>query len=411
MTSTDLVHVDGSSAVSATLELVAPLYDFAQRISKAKGFVPEAYEDNPETLLACFVAGAELGLTPMTAMAEIHIVKGRPGMSAKLMRALVEARGHELWVEESSDTKCTVAGRRKGSEHVSRVSWTIDQAKRARLDGAGWRLYPADMLLARASARLCRIIAADAITAVPYSIEELRDGYDVDSEEGVELPSRPGDAPPPPKKTATRKTKSRVKKDDPPAPVDAPLPPLPEEEVTKSTEERRAQMLAIRCEEVGLGDRDTRLAFYSAVCGREIASGKDVTSEDCDRLVVTLDQMKAGDVSWSALEGRLIEHVAEAEIVDPDDEEDERDPGRPFTEEDQTLPLYDPEDPTTWRAKEWGEFCDGSKVKRALAVKRARDKANELGVPVPSGIGAFGGDGELAEFMVEWISNGGKDPE
>jgi hypothetical protein len=119
--------------------------------------------------------GMSLGVDPLTALQNIYVVHGRPGMYAKFKVALALAAGHRVWDEEYCPESVTVCGQRKGTSDVVRVTITMDDAKRA-----GWtsndayRKTPADMLWARAAGRVVDRIAADTLTGIA-SVEDLSD--------------------------------------------------------------------------------------------------------------------------------------------------------------------------------------------------------------------------------------------
>lgn len=139
-------------------------------------FVPRGIRNSIPATAAAMLYGREIGLPPMTALSQIHVVEGRPGLSAEGMRALVLAAGHEIVFEESTSAVCRVRGRRHRSQEWTTVEWTIDDARRAGLlrRGSAWESYPADMLVARASTVLCRRVFPDVIHGF-RSIEELDD--------------------------------------------------------------------------------------------------------------------------------------------------------------------------------------------------------------------------------------------
>lgn len=166
-------------------QLVAPLVGTA--------FVPDTYKPKidpratPEqraearataiaNATAAVLQGITLGLDPMTSLQQIYIVHGRPGMYARIMVALVQSRGHEVWTEDLTDTRAVVCGRRRGSDAVERVTVTMDQARKA-----GWatrnenyQKTPQDMLWARAASRVCSRVAPDALMGIA-SVEEVQD--------------------------------------------------------------------------------------------------------------------------------------------------------------------------------------------------------------------------------------------
>lgn len=156
-------------------DVIRESWTLAAKISDTD-FVPKAFRKKPEAVMAALLTGRELGLGPMTALQRIHVIEGKAGLDAQGMRALALSHGHDLWIIESTPDKCTVGGRRRGSEHEQTVTWTIQEARTAGLAGKGnWKGYPRQMLQARATAEMCRLIAADALGGMAYSSEELED--------------------------------------------------------------------------------------------------------------------------------------------------------------------------------------------------------------------------------------------
>lgn len=139
-------------------------------------FVPKAFRNKPEAVMAALLTGREIGLGPMTALQRIHVIEGKAGLDAQGMRAQLLAHGHDMWVVESTADRCTVGGRRRNSDHDQQVTWTMTEARTAGLaNKAVWKSYPRQMLQARATAELCRLIAPDALGGMAYSSEELAD--------------------------------------------------------------------------------------------------------------------------------------------------------------------------------------------------------------------------------------------
>lgn len=131
-------------------------------------------------ITAAILTGKELGMEPMAALRSIDIIEGTPAMRAHALRGLVQSHGHEIWVEETTDTRAVVKGRRAGSERVLTSVWTIDRAKKLGLAGRQqWQKQPANMLVARATSEMARWIDADGLLGMPYSSEELSDGDSV----------------------------------------------------------------------------------------------------------------------------------------------------------------------------------------------------------------------------------------
>jgi hypothetical protein len=164
-------HTDG------WIPVLQPIMQLANAVSGTE-FVPAALRDNPEAVGACILFGREIDVAPMHALQNIHIIDGRPSISAEQMRAMVLAAGHEIAFGETSGAKCEIKGRRKGSTVWTVVEWTAAMADAAQLLGKkNWIRYRGDMLIARASAKLCRMIFADVVRGM-RTTEELEDDAD-----------------------------------------------------------------------------------------------------------------------------------------------------------------------------------------------------------------------------------------
>ena len=213
------------------VELMQPAIELAKAVA-GTDFVPKAMRNNPAQITAAILYGDEVGLGPMQSLARISVIDGRPSLAAEAQRALILAAGHELWIEESTITRCTVAGRRRDSDQTSRVTWTSDDAKRAELDGKpNWRSYPRQMLLARASAELARAVFADAIGGLAAT-EEL-DEATRPTARGRAFTTPTGRNASPrrrPRVAAGPAPPRRRPSSAPPAPTEPELPPLPGEQ-------------------------------------------------------------------------------------------------------------------------------------------------------------------------------------
>lgn len=156
-------------------------------------FVPKTMQGRPDEITGAILAGRELGLNPMAALRSIDIIDGTPAIRAVTLRALVQAQGHEVWVEESTAVKAVVHAKRRGEGHTQTSVWTIERAKQAGLTSKkNWQNHPSAMLVARATAEVCRLVAADVLLGMPYTSEEIRDGvvYNIDTGQ-AETPEKP----------------------------------------------------------------------------------------------------------------------------------------------------------------------------------------------------------------------------
>ena len=145
--------------------------DLAAKISQTE-FVPDTMRGKPAVVAAAILYGRELGLAPMTSLRSVALIKGRPALSAEAMRAMVLAAGHHITFEEMTSARCVIIGRRKGSEDSTRVVFTMDDAKKMGVGGnAQYSKMPRQMLAARATAELCRLIFADVIGGLVADVE------------------------------------------------------------------------------------------------------------------------------------------------------------------------------------------------------------------------------------------------
>lgn len=263
-------------------------------------FVPKAFRGKPAETAAAILAGQEVGLSPMASLRAIDVIEGKPGMSALALRALVQSHGHEIWVHESTATRAIVKGRRKGSDRVETSTWTLDRARQMGLAGKdNWRKQPTAMLLARATSECARLVAADVLLGMPYSVEELADGADA----SAPVSSPPSEAKPP------RRTARRAQ---PAAPVVVPEPELseptpqwseptgpvepdPEPERTAEPGITDAQITKLHTAFTGAGvkDRDQKIALIEQVTGRRVGSSKELTMREAARVIDHLEQMAA----------------------------------------------------------------------------------------------------------------------
>lgn len=267
--------------------------ELASRIATTS-FVPKALRGKVPETAACILYGRELGLSPMRALNEIHIIEGTPSLSSTAMRSLVFAGGHNIVVDHWDDQRCTVSGWRKGAtEAAAQVTYTIADAQRAGLHQRGpWKQHPRAMLLARATSELCRAVFPDVIgglqladDAMPSTeptpsqirrrpipaLPEQRNGQ---PEPRTPDPAGPADEPTP-DTTAARE-------DTPPAPEPQASPPVDDEPPPTT---RQLRMLHALLRGAGHTTDEAVHAALSRALEREIASRKELTREEVGRLL------------------------------------------------------------------------------------------------------------------------------
>ena len=173
----------------STALTVAGGYSFNEQMQLAKeltttGFLPNSVK-TPAQALAIIQTGKELGIGPMHALRSIHIIQGKPTLSAELQLGLFKAKGGQaVWIESTAE-KATIKLRHpNGDEHTE--TFTFEEAKRAGITSKdGWKNYPKAMLRARASSAGLRAVAPDIIAGL-YDPEEL--GADLNERGELVLP-------------------------------------------------------------------------------------------------------------------------------------------------------------------------------------------------------------------------------
>jgi hypothetical protein len=248
-------------------------------------FCPQHYRGKPEEATAAILAGLEVGLQPMAALQAFVPIQGSAAAKAITLRAIVQSHGHELWIEESTETRVVVAGRRKGSAQVQRSVWTIERAAQMKLTGRDqWKVQPTAMLIARATSECARLIAADAILGIPYSVEELEDGGPAPVQAIAEQVTPPAARRRNPVSTLpTMPVQDAPASAGPPVGHDTPIDP-------KGAQMKRMQILLK--ERVGT-HREAVLDFVSGTVGREIGSSKDLMYAEAARVIDALEQLPA----------------------------------------------------------------------------------------------------------------------
>ena len=128
------------------------------------------------------LAGQELGIGPIAAMGAIHIVQGKPTLSANIIAAKVKGSGkYDYRVIENTGDACELAFF-QGGEEIGRSRFTMTDAMKAKLsDKDVWKKYPRNMLFSRAMSNGARWFCPDAFSGITvYTPEEL--GAEVDHE-------------------------------------------------------------------------------------------------------------------------------------------------------------------------------------------------------------------------------------
>lgn len=323
------------SDTDSWINMLGPVGDLAGKIATTD-FVPDAMKGKPAAVAAAILAGREMGVPPMTALANINVIKGKPGQSAQLMRQLILAAGHELRYTETTDTRCVVEGRRRGEENWQKVSFTADQAKKAGINLGG---YPEDKLVARATSRLARRVFADVLGGMAYLPEEAAEISEHDLVEG--LTEAPATAPAEPEKRTARRARKPAAAKPKPTVEEPPLdddiveaelvdePPLDEPaEQPEPATTAQVKAIAVGIGGLGISDRDHRIQVAGILSGEDnLYSTKGLTKAQASTVIDRLKRIEALSDPLQALDAilnhgqpdsRMIEQIiADFEAVNP----------------------------------------------------------------------------------------------
>lgn len=129
---------------------------------------------SPEAVFMVMATGAELGIPPTAALRSVHIVQGKPVLSADLIVAvcLRSPLCEYFTCTKSTPAEATYETKRRGSGPVSNT-FSLDDAKQAGLAGKdNWKNYGRAMLRHRAAAELARMVYPDLVLGI-YAEEEM----------------------------------------------------------------------------------------------------------------------------------------------------------------------------------------------------------------------------------------------
>jgi hypothetical protein len=277
--------------------------------------------------------GLTLGLPPEVALNGIFIIGGRYAMYAEQMVALVKSRGFGHRVVERGTDRCVVEVQRGAGQEWQPFEFTMEQAVIAgyvkgkgpntgRNDWKGNDKYntdPASMLYARASSIACKTVFPDVLRGL-ITVEEARDEQRTIAGEVVEATATDRPAPP---RAAAALSAARPPAAPPadPAPVvgaDRAATPQPDPHPLDPRQWDAINREFVRLEVVGDGQKASRLKVISAIVGREVTQGRELTADE-GRLV--LDNL-AGEGGFRVVADALDAPAAEeTSATAPDDGE------------------------------------------------------------------------------------------
>jgi hypothetical protein len=148
------------------------------------GFLPSSIR-KPAQAIAIMLKGREMGIPPMQAFAHIHIINGKPCISAELMMALIfkHVPGARIHIQETTADICRIAVNRPGHP-ATMFTFSMEDARKADLLGKSvWKQYTRAMLRSRCVSEMARAVFPDALMGCSYTPEEM--GAPVDDDGNV----------------------------------------------------------------------------------------------------------------------------------------------------------------------------------------------------------------------------------
>ena len=133
--------------------------------------------DKSADVMIIAMKGASLGMGIMQSLDNIHVIKGKPTLSADAQIALARQHPDCLYFKiiEWTDERCTYETHRRGNDPLQ-FTYTVNDAKKAKLwtkKASLWPKYTKQMLRARAGATLARAEYGEIMAGI-YTPEEAR---------------------------------------------------------------------------------------------------------------------------------------------------------------------------------------------------------------------------------------------
>lgn len=154
------------------------------RVLAQSGYFRDARDASQAVVKVLY--GQEIGIGPVSAMMGVHIIEGKPAPSANLIAARIKASvRYDYRVREHSAEVCRIEFFERDAngqrESLGIVEWSMDDARRAGLNGHNWKKYPRAMLFARAISEGARVHCPEIFGGAPvYTPDEL--GAEVDED-------------------------------------------------------------------------------------------------------------------------------------------------------------------------------------------------------------------------------------
>lgn len=173
--------MSGELVVSQTNEVAARF--------KESGLFPDLKSESQAFVK--ILAGQELGIGPMAAVAGLNVIQGKVTLSANLLATMVKKHpAYDYRVTDHTEKGCRIVFLQNG-EQIGESVFTLEDAQRAGLRGTNWTKYPKAMLFARALTQGVRWYCPDVTAGSPaYDPDELEQAATVETVDAV-VPVKP----------------------------------------------------------------------------------------------------------------------------------------------------------------------------------------------------------------------------
>lgn len=155
---------------------------FQETMQIAAVFAESGFFSDTKTAAQAVVkimAGREYGFGAFSSMTGIHIIQGKPTLSAHLMAAAIKRSGrYNYRVTRLDDKGCTIEFYDNGKLVGPPSTFTEEDAKKAKLLGkeGPWMAYPRNMYFARAMSNGAKFYCPEVFEAGAYVEGEIVDG-------------------------------------------------------------------------------------------------------------------------------------------------------------------------------------------------------------------------------------------
>lgn len=313
--------------------VIEPVGDLASKIADTD-FVPKEFRRKPAAVAAAILYGREIGLQPMSSLRSVNVIHGTPSLESEAMRALILSHGHHLRFVETTATRCIMEGCRRGSEEWTRVAYTMDEANQSgdAKKNPNYRSRPQEMMIARATSRLARMVFADVIggLATPEEIDTTGEApppappqtvtvkrekpkavkprnprkaktetlpTENGPQDGPPLPGEPGyDVETEPVDPETGEILDAEVVEDEPETLEI-VPESDESEPESDTKQPltadQSHRITVALKALELGKVDG-LALYSEVCGRPVKATRDLSRTEAGLVLAHLETLANG---------------------------------------------------------------------------------------------------------------------